>query len=388
MANPTLTPTGRIAWPVVRFIKTSSAWGTGLVLSTGNGSFLVPASNFAIKEMQPEKVYDAASGLHWQQTAFLTDIKAAFEAKGSMRYDGAWIHMLAAALGSSSVSGAVDTTSYTHTLTLDTNSTTIGSAGYAASNDANATAYYARSVKLNQVSISAKSNGPLEMDVKGIADIVIQDEASNTATVLSGNAFADDAIKRGVMFWHGTTVASQQSGFIRILKVTGSEGNCTSSHDLDCTGFKFTLDRPLKGADTQHKTVAEPIEEGQPKLKVEFDIASIEGRGSPNNTYIKDIIADLENEASGTASEYKLEIYLESPDLAGAATVKYSTKYMFPSVSLKLSSPVISNMGMISTKIEATAMKAYSAPNGSDWTGLTNPVYVTVKNKRSTTYIA
>lgn len=388
MANPTLTPTGRIAWPVVRFIKTNSAWGTGLVLSSATGSFLVPATNFAVKEMQPEKVYDAAAGLHWQQTSFLTDIKAAFECKGSMRYDGAFIHMLAAALGSSTVSGAVDTTSYTHTLTLDTNSTTIGSAGWAGSNDADATSYYARSIKLNQFSISAKSSGPLEADVKGIADIVIQDEASNLVAVLSANTFADDAIKRGVMFWHATTVASQQSGFIRILKVTGSEGNCSATHELDVTGFKITLDRPMKGADTQNKTISEPIEEGQPKIKVEFDCASIEGRGSSNVDYLKDIIADLEGEASGTASEYKAEIYLESPDLAGAATVHYSAKFMFPSVSLKLSSPVISSMGMIGCKIEATGMKAYSAPNGSDWSGLTNPIYVTVKNKRSTTYIA
>jgi hypothetical protein len=338
--------------------------------------------------MQPEKVYDAAAGLHWQQTAFLTDIKAAFEAKGSMRYDGAWIHMLAAALGSSSVSGATDTTAYTHTLTLDTNSTTIGSAGWAGSNDANATAYYARSIKLNQFSISAKSSGPLEADVKGMADIVIQDEASNGVSVLSANTFADDAIRRGVMFWHATTIASQQSGFIRILKKAGAEGNCTSTHELDCTGFKITIDRPMKGADTQNKTISEPIEEGQPKIKVEFDVASIEGRGSATVTNIKTIIADLEGEADGTASEYKLEIYLESPDLAGAATVHYSAKFMFPSVSLKLSSPVISSMGMIGCKIEATAMKAYSAPNGSDWSGLTNPIYTTIVNKRSTTYIA
>ena len=386
MVAPTQAPIGRLAILGCIFTK-GATWGTEQSVATGKA---VLATNYGAGDTKPAQYFSHGAGLKFQQVEYLLDVKGHFEVKFDYRYDGAGPLMLSAIMGSDTSPAVIDTSAYTHTLTWDDYNTAIGTFAMWFGNT-NGTLQVLNSCKISSFTLEAKSNGALHCTVKGLGnrvDISPAATTTNTAGILTTllGAIGADEIKQGCMFWHARTLASQNAGFLRIRKVTGSEGNCTSADDVYLSDWKMTIDRKLKQPDSQAKEMGEPYEDGQPHFKIDGTIPGFEGNPSDLAGVSYQLIQDLQASFNGSPVEYKGDFYFESVALAGAATAKYSQRHLLPSLAIKMPNPTISSMGMASTKIECTGMKAAAAPNGSDWTALTNPLTVKVVNKRATAY--
>jgi hypothetical protein len=150
---------------------------------------------------------------------------------------------------------------------------------------------------------------------------------------------------------------------------------------------KLNLDRHYKQPDSQDKEMGEPYEDGPPTFQGEIDVPGFEGLPSDRQGTTRGLIDRLQNQADSGADEYKLGVFFDSPDLAGAVSQHYGMLWRMPSLGLHIPNPGIAGMGQSPAKIGFRGMQASTAPNGSDWTAITDPFDLSIWNQRASTYI-
>ncbi len=385
MTNPTQPPLGRLAY--MAFTCTSDGvYGTEQDVQASSYGHLAPVETGALHNTKPESIYPHGANLKFEVVELLTDVKGGFEFKVPLRYDGIGMAILTWWFGGADTVSTVDTTAKKHKVAFADYNTNIGSAAlwFASTNGL---VQALKSFKIASVSLECKSNAPVMVTVKALGDSVILNSTANTAAKLVNMSLSADAKKKAVMYWHARTRGAFNAGYIRIARKTGSEGNLSSSQDIFATMLKLTLDRHYKQPDSQDKEMGEPYEDGPPTFQGEIDVAGFEGLPSDRQGTARGLIDRLQNQLDSGADEYKLGVLFDSPDLAGSVSQHYGMQWLMPSIGLHIPNPSIAGMGQSPAKIGFRAMQAAAAANGSDWSGITDPLDLTIWNQRASAYI-
>lgn len=382
---PTQNPIGRLAYCAFAF-NSAGVYGTEVDISASPRAYLSPAESFHIGNTKAESQFPVGANLRFEVVEVLGDVKGEFTLKMGMRYHGAGPALLAALIGTDTVT-TVDTTAKKHAFAWVDSSVNIGTVALWFGN-VSGTYQVLKSCKLTSATLDAKSKGPVTLTIKGVGDEVITNSSLNTIAAISAIPMSADEKKRLMMYWHASTRSGKNAGFLRLKKVTGAEGNCSSSDTVYASSWKMSIDRKLKQGDSEEQAALEPVEDGVPVIKYEIDVAGFEGNAGDRQGKVASLVQDLQTQQGTSALVYKCDFYFESPDIAGSTTQKYAWKLQSPECAIIIKNPSLDKMGLIGCKLDVHAMQAQTAPNGSDWTALTDPFYMTFWNLGATSYLA
>lgn len=203
-------------------LKVNTTWGTEAAVTKLLVGWGGPHG------VQSETGYDTAAGDAFQQAEHSGMIKAAAEFKGVMSFQG-HDEILSTISGQSmSAPSGSAATGYTHVhepaSTGDNTLSCCISAyegiadGAAGTIDKASVDRTARSAKANQWTIDIPKNGPMNLDVKFLADKIIPNSIVNTQSVLTALTANEAAWRYKVMGWHFTNT-NTNNGYVRMAPV-------------------------------------------------------------------------------------------------------------------------------------------------------------------------
>ena len=199
----------------IGFVGSSTqAWGTETLVTT-----LLPGWGGA-HGVSPEMGYSGVAGDAFQNTDHAGLIKAAGEFKGPLAYQG-YEYILGCCFGKamSAPSGSAGT-GYTHVYDFATDSNNVINMTVSQYEGlAGGMRRTARSARVNSFSIDVPKTGPVQMDVKMLADYIINGSAINTQAVLQAlTAAGNDVYRQKILGWH-FAAGPNQAGYIRMGQV-------------------------------------------------------------------------------------------------------------------------------------------------------------------------
>ena len=296
--------------------KKASVWGTAVAAGALDGievlSVLIDGSTQAIEDLQITgrvTQREATAGVRQVSVALAT----------ALRYEGNEFDV-AMLMGTAGVPATVDTSARNHLLKIaDQIDGIFGTIAYEIIKDT--TVIEAPSVKWNSLTLRARQNERVQLELAGIADDFEPASAVNTTTTV--DTITLPATREYADFSQCVLELNAQSG-----------ADFAGGDVLYVSGFEMTIERAMEGrVSTEHgDKVSEPIETGFAKVSGSLEFPQVGDGTGGNSAFLADQM---------TLARKKAKLTVTSPNLAGAAAQYYQHVLWLPNLQFGEGKPGI-----------------------------------------------
>lgn len=293
-----------------------TTWGTAVAAGAGEGvevtSCLIDGSTQPVEDMQ-------ITGRVTQRESSAGNRDVSVTLATALRYEGNEFD-IALLMGTAGVPGTVDTSAYQHALQIaDQVDGLFSTLAYEFIKDT--TIVEAPSVKWNSLTLRARQNERIELELSGIgfdyepASVVNTTTTIDTVTLPTNREYAQ---------------FSQA-----VLELNAQDGADFGGSDLlYVSSFEMTVERAMEGrVSTEHgDKVTEPIETGFAKVTGSLEFPQVATGTGGSDAFLADQM---------TLARKKAKLTITSPNLAGAATQYFQHVLWFPNLQFGEGKPGI-----------------------------------------------
>ena len=295
--------------------KKAADWGTAVAAGASDGievtSCLIDGAAQAIEDMQ-------ITGSVTQKEASAGNRNVSVALATALRYEGNEFD-IAMLMGLAGVPSLVDTSAYQHVLKIaDQMDALFNTLAYELIKDT--TVIEAPTVKWNSLTLRARQNERLQLELSGIAYDFEPASAVNTTTTI-------DTVTLPSNREYATFAQA-------VLELNAQDGADFSSNELYVSGFELTIERAMEGrVSTEHgDKVSEPIETGFAKVSGSLEFPQVGDGTGGNSAFLADQM---------TLARKKAKLTVTSPNLAGAAAQYYQHVLWLPNLQFGEGKPGI-----------------------------------------------